>query len=99
VTAGWVVLSNDVGVESQDMDRVNRLLWVSCLCILWGLPGMIVELASEGKTQITPSGLPGATLLMIGIITGAISQVLFQLTTRIEILEHRLSEKRDQSSP
>ena len=78
------------------MDRVNRLLWVSCICILWGLAGVIVETVSEG-TQITPRGLPGATLLMLGVIAGAIGQVLFQLTTRIEILERRSSEKGDRS--
>ena len=40
------------------MDRVNRLLWASCLCIFWGLAGVVVETVSEG-TQITPRGLPG----------------------------------------
>ena len=79
------------------MDRVNRLLWASCLCIFWGLAGVVVETVSEG-TQITPRGLPGATLLIFGMFTAAIGVALVQLTAKIEVLERRLSKKEDRSS-
>jgi hypothetical protein len=74
---------------------VNRLLGASALCTLWGLAGVVVETVSEGIV-ITPRGLPGATLLMIGLLTGAVGQLLFRQAVKIEALERRL---RDRSNP
>jgi hypothetical protein len=68
---------------------VNRLLLASTLATLWGLAGLIVEGVSEG-VQITPRGLPGATLLTIGIFTGAVGQLLLRQALKIEALERRL---------
>jgi hypothetical protein len=70
---------------------VNRLLWLSLLITLWGFVGLILE-SLKGDTQITTPGLPGATLLTLGLLIGLIGQVLFRLAAKIEVLELRISK-------
>ena len=76
----------------NNVASVNRLLWASVLCILWGLAGLVAETVSEG-TQLTPRGLPAATLLTIGMLAALVGQILFRLAARVEALERRPAER------
>jgi hypothetical protein len=68
--------------------NVNGLLWASTLCILWGLAGLFVGMVSP-STELTPAGLPPATLLTIGLFAALIGQLLFRLALRVEAMERR----------
>jgi hypothetical protein len=70
---------------------------VTIILILWGLVGLIVESVSE-DVRITPRGLSGSTLLAMGLLFGAVGQVLFRLALRIEILELRLNKLSENAS-
>ncbi len=81
----------------MDIGYINRLLWVSILLMLWGFVGLIVEVVKEGA-QITPRGLPGATLLTMGLLIGAVGQVLIRQAARIDLLEQRLTKLGERAS-
>jgi hypothetical protein len=83
----------------MDMGYINRLLWVSIVLVGWGLIGLIADMVKEGAgARITPSGLPGATLLTIGILFGAVGQILIRLVAKIDVLEQRLAKLNERTS-
>jgi hypothetical protein len=78
--------------------NVNGLLWASTFCILWGLAGLIAGVVSP-ESELTPKGLPPATLLAVGLSTALFGQFLFRLTLRVEALERRTGNPFGQNKP
>jgi hypothetical protein len=69
----------------------NAVLWASVLCILWGVGRFIIDLtAGEPPARRGPEA---ETLILIGVMSGVIGQVLFRLTVQVEALERRLAER------
>ena len=73
---------------------INRLLWISILITMWGLIGVIAETVDK-DWKITPGGLPATTLFILGLLIGAIGQILIRMDAKIDVLEQRLSKLKE----
>jgi hypothetical protein len=71
---------------------VKGLLLASLLLVIGGLATLVLEAVGLGSevNRPVPSGV---TLLLVGVLIGAVGQVLLGQNARIEALERRLSER------
>jgi hypothetical protein len=75
---------------------VNGLLLASLLLVIGGLATLILEAVGLGS-QVSRPAPSGGTLLLVGVLFGAVGQIMLRQNARIEALERRLSNGSNQT--
>ena len=71
------------------MRQIYAILWVSLFCVIWGVVRLLFEIFGNNDSP-SPYNLNGQTLLLVGILCGAVGQVLFRQQARIMDMERAL---------